>query len=238
MGIAWAPGLALASIFSVAAAPAWASPLVAVDVGHTLAAPGAQSARGRSEFAFNRELAQHLARALEARGLRVRLVNADGHIASLQARPQAALGADLFVSIHHDSVSAEELESWWPGAAEQHYSDRWAGHSLFVSRKNPDLPRSLLCARTVGARLQRMGFLPTAKNGRSREWADRQLAVHFYDNLVVLYRTTLPALLFEAGVIRNRDEELLLRDPRRQAMMADGIATGIAACLSVEPLRP
>ena len=56
-------------------------------------------------------------------------------------------------------------------------------------------------------------------------------SVHYYDNLVVLYRTTLPAVLFEAGVIKNRDEELMLLDADRQARMADGIATGIAACL-------
>jgi len=38
-------------------------------------------------------------------------------------------------------------------------------------------------------------------------------------------------VLFEAGVIKNRDEELALLDADRQALMADGIATGIAACL-------
>ena len=80
-----------------------------------------------------------------------------------------------------------------------------------------------------------MGFVPTDKNARRRPWADQQLAVHYYDNLVVLYRTALPALLFEAGVIKNRDEELALTDPARRARMADGIATGIMACLSVAP---
>jgi N-acetylmuramoyl-L-alanine amidase len=33
-------------------------------------------------------------------------------------------------------------------------------------------------------------------------------------------------------VIKNRDEELLLRDPARIARMADGIATAVAACLT------
>ena len=62
-------------------------------------------------------------------------------------------------------------------------------------------------------------------------------AVHYYDNLVVLYRTTLPAVLFEAGVIKHRAEELELRDPQRQERMADAIATGIAACLSVQSME-
>jgi N-acetylmuramoyl-L-alanine amidase len=40
-------------------------------------------------------------------------------------------------------------------------------------------------------------------------------------------------VLFEAGVIKHREEELELRDPQRQALMADALATGIAGCLFV-----
>lgn len=227
----------LAGILAVAAAPVIAGvPRVAVDVGHTLAAGGATSARGRAEFEFNRDLARDLVAALSARAVAVTLVNEDGLIPTLAARPEAAGEVDLFVSIHHDSVSESELERWTWNGQPRTYSDAWQGHSLFVSQDNPDLPRSLLCARSIGARLQRMGFVPTEKNARRRAWADRQLAVHYYDNLVVLYRTRLPAVLFEAGVIKNRDEELALMDPARRTRMADGIATGILACLSVEPL--
>ena len=34
------------------------SPLIAVDVGHSLRSSGATSARGKAEFEFNRELAK------------------------------------------------------------------------------------------------------------------------------------------------------------------------------------
>ena len=70
-------------------------------------------------------------------------------------------------------------------------------------------------------------------NGRKHLAADAANGVWYYDNLVVLYRTTLPAVLFEAGVIKHREEELELLDPERQARMADALATGIAACLAV-----
>ncbi len=204
---------------------------VAVDVGHTLAAWGATSARGRGEFAFNLDLAHALVDVLRERGFRVLLVNGDGRIAGLRERPAAAQGADLLLSVHHDSVGAHELRPWtWQGR-ELDYNDDFAGHSLFVSRDNPDTARSILCARTIGARLQRMGFVPTHKNGRRRAYADRELAVHYYDGLAVLRHARMPAVLFEAGVIKNRDEELLLRDPRRIGRMADGIASAIAACL-------
>lgn len=230
------PTLALAAaLWGAPALGAAPVPRVAVDIGHTQAAGGATSARGRAEFELNRDLAHDLVDALHARGAVVTLINDDGLIPSLAARPEAAGEVDLFVSIHHDSVSESELEPWTWNGEPQTYSDVWQGHSLFVSRDNPDLPRSLLCARSIGARLQHMGFVPTDKNARRRPWADQQLAVHYYDNLVVLYRTALPALLFEAGVIKNRDEELALTDPARRARMADGIATGIMACLSVAP---
>ena len=49
----------------------------------------------------------------------------------------------------------------------------------------------------------------------------------------MLHKATFPAVLFEAGVIKHRDEELELREADRQARMADALATGIAACLFV-----
>lgn len=235
------PGLTMLALLSLPAREVSGAE-IAVDVGHTLTDPGAISARGRAEFEFNRDLAVPLASALLARGLSVRPINFDGRIASLYARPAAANGADFFISIHHDSVQPELLEHWeWEGKA-QTYSDRHRGFSLFVSRDSPDLEASLRCASAIGARLRRIGFAPATHHadslpGRERPYADEQNAVHYYDNLVVLYRTSLPAVLFEAGILKHRDEELALRDPQRQARMADAIASGIAACLYVREAK-
>ena len=215
---------------------------VAVDVGHTLAASGATSARGEKEFDFNRILALKVSHALKAEGIRVRPINFDGRIASLEARPKQAAGSDLFLSIHHDSVQADWLEEWEWNGAKLSYSDRYTGFSLFVSHDNPSPAISLLCASSIGARLRRMGFIPATHHadslpGQNRPYADVDNAVHYYDNLIVLYRTDIPAVLFEAGIIKNRDEELALHDPARQERMADAIATGIAACLYVRNIR-
>ena len=89
------------------------------------------------------------------------------------------------------------------------------------------------CASSIGAMLRRAGFEPSPWHGRVHLPADAENGVWYYDNLVVLYKTTLPAVLFEAGVIKHRDEELELADPQRQARMADALTTGIAACLFV-----
>ena len=220
-------------LFSLSTAAGAAPPLVAVDVGHGLKDSGAISARGLSEFSYNRIFAGRLGEALQQRRLAVREINFSGEIASLAERPAQAAGSDFFVSIHHDSISLPYLEFWdWDGS-EASYTERKRGYGIFVSAQNPDLPTSLRCASAMGALLRRAGFVPTPWHGRNHRPADAENGVWYYDNLVVLYRTSLPAVLFEAGVIKHREEELELRDPVRQDRMADALATGIAACLSV-----
>ena len=68
--------------------------------------------RGRGRVRVQRALAPVVAAALQARGIAVRPINFDGAIGSLAARPQAAAGADFFLSLHHDSLPVEELETW------------------------------------------------------------------------------------------------------------------------------
>lgn len=206
---------------------------IAIDVGHGGSDTGAISARGRAEFDFNRDFAGVLAERLEAGGQRVRRVNFDGAIGSLAARPEAAAGSDFFLSIHHDSIGEAWLRPWlWQGVERTHTEVK-RGYGLFVSAANPDPATSLVCASAMGAMLRRAGFMPSDWHGRKHQAADARNGVWYYDNLVVLYRTTLPAVLFEAGVIKHKDEELELRDPLRQARMADALATGLAACLQV-----
>lgn len=221
------------ALFSLLTVTVAAAPLVAIDVGHGLVEYGAVSARGRSEYEFNRELAGHLVEAVRDKGLGVREINFDGSIRKLTDRPRLARGSDFFIAIHHDSISQQYLSFWdWDGS-EASYTEVKRGYGIFVSAQNPDLATSLRCASSIGSQMRRAGFVPTAWHGRKHLPADIENGVWYYDNLVVLYRTTLPAVLFEAGVIKHREEELELRDPERQARMADALATGIAGCLFV-----
>ncbi|MFZ2267686.1 MAG: N-acetylmuramoyl-L-alanine amidase [Azonexus sp.] len=211
-----------------------AEPLVAVDVGHGLKDTGALSARGRPEFEFNGMLARALASALQQRALAVREINFAGDIGSLTARPAQARGSDFFISIHHDSIGEAWLKPWvWEGVERTH-TDVKRGYGIFVSHESPDLETSLRCAAAIGSQMRRAGFEPTPWHARKHKPADAENGVWYYDHLVVLYRTTLPAVLFEAGVIKHQEEELELLDPERQVLMADVVATGIAACLSVK----
>jgi N-acetylmuramoyl-L-alanine amidase len=227
----------LAFVSALVLMPACGAPLVAVDVGHFLAEPGATSARGRPELEFNRALALELRDALEARGGRVRLIGADGDFAVLSRRTAAARGVDLFLSVHHDSVQPHYLEEWTYGGETRRFSDRFAGFSLFVSRRNPDPVASLACASAVGAALRAAGFTPSLYHaepipGESKPFADRRNGVHYFDNLVVLHTATQPAVLLEAGVIVNRAEELRMSEPETRRRIANAVAAGVRECLA------
>jgi len=227
-------GLALCALPGAPGAAAGQS--VAIDVGHSLNAPGAMSARGRVEFEFNRDLALAIDRALKAEGVATRVIGADGKENGLGARPAKARGTGLLLSVHHDSVQPHFLQSWVHEDQERRYSDRYAGFSLFVSRRNAALPGSLRCASRLGEELRRAGFLPSLYHadpipGEMKPFADRENGVHYYDNLAVLKGAASPAVLLEAGVIVNRGEERVLRRAETRERMAAAVAAGVIRCL-------
>lgn len=227
-----AVGMGLTFFSAVAAAGT-----VAIDVGHYLERPGAISAYGVTEFEYNHALAAVLAARLASEGVPVRLIGHRGEMADLRARPREAeaAGAGFFLSIHHDSVKEEHLRPWnWNGRALRH-AEGFAGFSLFVSRLNPRLDESRACASAIGAALRRAGLAVATHHGVSSAGVERPLAdeangVYFYDNLVVLKTATVPAVLLEAGVIVNRDEERDLASAARRALTADAVLQGLQQC--------
>jgi N-acetylmuramoyl-L-alanine amidase len=207
---------------------------VAVDVGHTAEVPGATSARGVPEYVFNLRLAQRIEARLRAAGFTgTRLLVTSGRsLAALgdRVREANALGADLFLSIHHDSVPEQFLESWEHEGVERHYSDRFRGHSLFVSHENAQAAASLRFAQKLGAGLRTRGLTYTPHYAepfmgwRQRALLDGANGVYRWDRLHVLRRAAMPAVLFEAGSIVHRDEELLLGTPAHQETIAAAVA--------------
>jgi len=204
--------------------------LVAVDVGHYAAEPGVVSASGRPEFEYNLDLALDLKAELEKRRVDVRLIGERGDYAVLHHRTRDAQGADLFVSIHHDSVK----ESLLPRANE------FSGFSLFISRMNPKPAQSLACASAIGAQLRAAGFTPSRYHadpvlGAPRPFADEANGVHWYDNLAVGRTASMPSVLVEAGVVVNREEERRMRDPEVRRRIAAAVAGGARDCLAEKP---
>jgi len=203
---------------------------VALDVGHYAAEPGVISASGVPEFEFNLALALEVKTELEKNHINVRLIGERGDYAILHHRTRDARGADLFVSIHHDSVREHLLPQ----------ADRFAGYSLFISRHNPKPGKSLVCASAIGAKLRGAGFTPSRYHadpvlGESRPFADEANGVHYYDNLAVARSAAMASVLLEAGVLVNREEEQRMRDPLVRKRIASAVATGVRECLAKEP---
>ena len=228
--------LALIAALAAAPSPAHAIMTIAVDVGHTLAQPGATSARGETEFNFNRTLATTVQEALQSAGFATQPIGEHGMMKALTARTDAAAKADFFFSVHHDSMQPRYLSSWNFEGKTLAYGDGFSGFSLFVSRKNPHWPASLKCASAMGGALIRAGFKPSRHHaepiaGENRPFADEANGVHFYDDLLVLKTARQPAVLLEAGIIVNRKDELILREPATREKIAKAVAGALASCL-------
>lgn len=213
---------------------------IAIDVGHFLAHPGAMSARGATEFELNVELARVVHRAVQNRGCRAMLIGERGDVADLRERTARALGATFFLSIHHDSTAERFLEHWVIDGVDRLYTDRLSGFSLFVSHDNPHSERSLGCASAIGAALRSAGFVPSLFHadpmfGEVRPFADDRNGVHWFDELVVLKTAKQPAVLLEAGVLVNRNEELMLQRPDTREHIATAVADALVDCLTDRP---
>ncbi len=210
---------------------------VIVDVGHTPEEPGAISARGATEYDFNLRLAKVIEARLNETGFgRTSLLMAKGDaIPSLVRRiAQAnAAGADLLISVHHDSVP-EAFKSFWQFNGQQmQYSDRFRGHSIFVSRDNPHYRNSVAFGALLGARLKARGLVYTPHyreafmGARRRTLVNADAGVYRYDQLLILRTTRMPAILLEAGSIVHRDEELLMGDADHQRQIAGAVAEAV-----------
>src|ERR1035437_3889073 len=135
---------------------------IVLDVGHSAESEGATSARNVAEFVFNLRLARRIEEKLKAEGFaETRLLLTEGKARpSLVKRVAKAnnLPANLFLSIHHDSVPDSFLEEWKFEGKKSYFSDRFSGYSVFVSRNNPDFKTSLSFAELVAQELKAQGL--------------------------------------------------------------------------------
>jgi len=201
---------------------------IAVDVGHTPKHVGARGVAGGEEYAYNRALGRALSDLLAMRGFVVVRVGGDGRELELRQRTEQAAGADLFVSIHHDSIQQAWIDAGRRG--------EFSGYAVFVSEKNPDYPNSLRCAKAIGEQLRGAGEEPSRYHatpipGENRPMLDGLRGVHRFDDLVVLKTATMPAVLVEAGVIANPQEEIRLGKAATRERLARAIADGVTRCL-------
>jgi N-acetylmuramoyl-L-alanine amidase len=225
---------------SIAAADACARAnfRVVVDVGHTTDVPGAMSSRGVPEYAFNLELAKDIKQALLDAGFSqtVLLITATAPWRGLVERAARAnsMRANLFISIHHDSVPDNLLKTWDYDGQENHFNDDYPGYAIFISNENADRAGSLLFGAFLGKELESRGLHYTPHytlalmGHRRRILVDANAGVYRYDQLIVLRETKMAAVLLEAGSIVNRQEELELGTEERRSLTSAAVAAAVA----------
>jgi N-acetylmuramoyl-L-alanine amidase len=222
---------------------------ILIDVGHTPEDPGAISAHGNPEYGYNLNLANVAMTQLIDAGFRqttLLLAKGKGY-GQLAQRAEIAnrVAPDLLLSIHHDSTRERYIRRWEFAGVERNYSDKFSGHSLFVSLKNRFYKQSVDFAKLLGRELASAGLTFTPQHAEDIPTArlplvDAELGVYRYDNLVVLKDVRAPAVLFEAGLIINRKDELILSTPERRSLLAKAISSAVADYCKTHqaPLQP
>jgi N-acetylmuramoyl-L-alanine amidase len=226
--------------------------IVILDVGHSDKDSGQISARGEKEYDFNTKLARRVLEELLNTGfVSTQMIVTSGpntHKTRLQRSQRANdLGADLFISIHHDGVTNQTLMPWQYNGKTHWFLDKFEGFSLWVSQKNNKYEDSLSFAKTFADRLMASGLkftthhdelTNTAKYGRIAPLVDRGRGIYdASDDILVLYESRMPAVLLEAGMIVNRAEEQVLSSPARRTIVARAVVGAVERfCRS--PTRP
>lgn len=208
---------------------------VAIDIGHTPGAPGATGASGATEYEFNRRMARLIAEDLRAQpGLAVTLINEAGREISLLRRGDVAneAKADLFLSIHHDSVNERYKVTRRVNGRASRLSEKFRGYSVFFSDKNKQPEASLAFAKELGEAMRAEGFLPTAHHaekipGEGRDFVMPAIGVYRFPDLLVLKRARMPAALLECGVIVHPEEEAELQMPEHQQRIVRAVRAAV-----------
>jgi len=216
--------------------------IVIVDVGHSDKDSGQISARGIKEYDLNLKLAGRIVEELVNRGfVSTQMIVTSGpntHASRLQRSKRANdLGADLFISVHHDGVKNETLMPWQYNGKTRWFLDKFEGFSLWVSQKNNRYAESLGIATILADRLMASGLkftthhdelTNTDKYGRVAPLVDRERGIYdASDHIAVLYESRMPAVLLEAGMIVNRAEEQVLSSPALRATIAKAVAKAV-----------
>jgi N-acetylmuramoyl-L-alanine amidase len=247
-----APLLAAALALALAAGKGPAFTAV-VDPGHGGELTGAVSPQGDLEKDLTLQIARRVKRRLEALGARVVLTRAADARVPLANRAAVAnaIAADLFVSIHLNSMpteaarrassgvetyflSADASDAGAEAAAARENADKLAGEPA----PDPNDPVALILDDLESA---------AALAGSSR------LAYALHDKLVgalqaenrgvkqapfyVLAGARMPAVLLEVGFISHEAEAAKLRSPAHQEKIAAAVAEGVAAWRAEERRR-
>lgn len=209
--------------------------VMVLDPGHTPQQRGALGVKGIHEVSYNDALSAKLAKALQANGVQVVLTRTPTEEISLDGRADLANArhADLFLAVHHDSAQLKYLtKTEVNGAPAYQTIQPIAGYSIFVSQRNPQFAQSQQFAQLLGQSIRALGRPPTLHHaepiaGENRELLDAHLGIYRFDELLVLRKTTVPAVLLEVGVIVDAADEKYVADGAKQDAIVQAVVAAV-----------
>ena len=215
--------------------------LIVIDPGHGGVDPGAMSRSGVWEkhivLAFARELRQSL---LETGKFRVRLTRDQDVFIRLRDRIAIARrsGADLFISVHADSIGNSRVRGTSVYTLSERASDKEAD-ALARKENKSDLiagvdldEQSNDVVNILIDLAQRETMNESAvfarklvdEMGKTRKLLRN---THRFAGFAVLKAPDIPSVLVELGYLSNRSDEQMLRSPRKRKRLASAMATAV-----------
>jgi N-acetylmuramoyl-L-alanine amidase len=210
---------------------------VVLDPGHGGRDPGAVGVGGVREKDVTLAMAHALEDDLRERGFEVVLTRKDDRAVSLEERSAIAEAADgdLFVSLHANAARRRAVRG-----VETYYLDEdHERHSLMVAARENGIPRGKVNAlQSTLAKLRVSEVSPQSR--KLAETVQRHIVEGMspaYDPVpdlgakkgpfYVLFLSSMPAILVEAGFLTNKHEAKRLRDEKYVAAMAEQIADAL-----------
>jgi len=209
--------------------------IIAIDPGHSKHRFGARASSGATEYTYNIKIAKILSYILkENHTLDTFIINPSGEKIKLKTRTDIANenNASLFISLHHDSVKMKYLTKYKKKPFITYSTNAFSGYSIFISKKNTHFVESLSLAKSIGYQLQLSGFHYSKHHsekikGENHILLDKKVGVYLFDNLVVLKKTQIPAVLIECGIIVNPEEENKIKNTDYHQRFSMAIKKGV-----------
>lgn len=193
------------------------------------------SITGMHEVEYNDNLVSKLSIALIKAGFVPILTRKPNQEISLADRAALAnsQNAVVMLSIHHDSAQLVHLEAISKNGIRTYRTlEPISGYSLFVSTKNPQFDKSLVFAKYLGEELIKLGRKPTLHHaeaipGEGRPLLDTNLGIYQFDDLVVLKKSNIPAVLLEVGVIVDQADEAYVTKGDHQDSIVNAVVESL-----------
>ena len=220
--------------------------IIVIDSGHGGTDPGAIGKSGIYEKHITLAMAQELAKILETSGQFVTKLTRDRDVyISLRDRVKISrrYGADLFISLHADSVKNRRISGPSVYTLSERASDKVA-EQLAEEENKADLimgfdlspfdanVKNIFIDLTRRESMNQSAVLATNLVQELRKKVKVLRNTHRFAGFAVLKALDVPSVLIEMGFLSNSSDEKALRSKKYRKELASAIASGIESYFS------